>query len=285
MNLANFSNLLRELSYCRRAGSDSRSSLLLFLQTLRFHAANKLKLAGFDKPFCVSLDIAKNYPVKLYLRPFCGDLFILYEVLSGECYYVPPQRLPPSEVRVIVDCGANIGITSLYLASRYPNATVFSIEPHPENFALLQRNATQEPRIVPIHAAVTGIPQPHVKITLGRKAWGNGITEAQDGFRVNAITLSGLTEKRCIEYVDLLKIDIEGAEADVFRNGEFLSKVRFGLIELHAPYDEKQFNADLTRFGHRLLRPGAESGLKMIGFENVLAPLGAAASTVSAGGA
>jgi FkbM family methyltransferase len=61
----------------------------------------------------------------------------------------------PDNVRVVVDCGANIGITSLFLAARYPRAKILSIEPHPGNFALLKANVETVPRLLPIRACVT----------------------------------------------------------------------------------------------------------------------------------
>lgn len=268
MNIAQFSNFAKELRYCRNAPSSLRSSAVLFLQTVKFHIANKFKLRGDgDRPFCISLRIAEGYATKLYLRPLRGDLFILYEVLMSRCYAISSRRLDPSSVEFIIDCGANIGITSLFFASRYPNAKILSIEPHPENFALLQRNVAAEPRIVPIHAAIVGTPQSHVYITSENKAWGNTITREASGFKVPAVTLAELMERFRLEKVDLLKIDIEGAEKDVFRNGGFLSRVKLGLIELHGDYDEDKFADDLTRYGHLPIRPGTDAGIQMMGFE------------------
>ena len=88
----------------------------------------------------LDLWIDRDRPTTLTLRPFAGDLFVLYEVLAFNAYHIAPSLLPTDNVRVIVDCGANIGITSLFLAARYPGATILSVEPHPENFALLKAN-------------------------------------------------------------------------------------------------------------------------------------------------
>ena len=90
------------------------------------------------------------------LLRFAGDIFVLYEVLCDKCYFIPPSLLAPEKVRVILDCGANIGITSLFFAARHPNARIYSIEPDPNNFVLLERNTRQEPRISPICGAIVG---------------------------------------------------------------------------------------------------------------------------------
>jgi FkbM family methyltransferase len=118
-------------------------------------------------------------------------------------------------VRVIVDCGANIGITSLFLAARYPGARILSVEPHPENFALLRTNVAQVPRILPIHACVTGASRSAVRFTTDQAAWGNRIAAHDRGVLVPAITIEELCEQNGIKKIDLLKLDIEGAEEQV----------------------------------------------------------------------
>lgn len=56
------------------------------------------------------------------------------------CKALDRATLDPNEVRVILDCGANIGITALYFAERYRNARIFCIEADPENFEVLKQN-------------------------------------------------------------------------------------------------------------------------------------------------
>jgi hypothetical protein len=98
-------------------------------------------------------------PTTLTLRPFAGDLFVLYEVLAFNAYHIASSLLLPDDVRIVVDCGANIGITSLFLAARYPRAKILSVEPHPENFALLKANVAAVPRIVPIGLRDRDVPK------------------------------------------------------------------------------------------------------------------------------
>src|SRR5262249_35244366 len=108
---------------------------------------------------------------ELLLRTFVGDLFVLFEVMSMGAYSIPETVLPRDQVRVIIDCGANIGLTSLYLAAHYPHARVYSVEPDAENFALLRLNTRAEPRITPIRAAVVGRSCRTVRMTTGGESW------------------------------------------------------------------------------------------------------------------
>jgi FkbM family methyltransferase len=172
--------------------------------------------------------------------------------------------LPPEEVRVIFDCGANIGITSLFLAAQYPNARIFSIEPEPGNFALLKRNVCQERRILPICRALVGSPRELVYLTTDAPAWGNSIATSKTSVTVQASTIDEICQERGITHIDLLKLDIEGAEKDVLANGQFLKRVSCGIVELHNNYGLEALKRDVSEWGFRVLEPSKESGLAMI---------------------
>src|SRR5262249_55571510 len=147
------------------------------------------------------------------------------------------------------DCGANIGITSLFLATRYPRAKILSVEPHPENFALLKANVAQVPQILPIRACVTGTPQGAVRITADQAAWGNRIVTDARGVLVPAITMDELCNQNGLEKIDLLKLDIEGAEEQVLENGTFLARTEHIIVELHGHYGFQRFQRDIAPYG------------------------------------
>ena len=174
---------------------------------------------------------------------------MLYEVLASNAYHIAPSLLPPDNARVVVDCGANIGITSLFLAARYPGATILSVEPHPENFALLKTNVSQVSRILPICACVTGTSQSAVRFTTHQPAWGNRIATDDHGVLVPAITIEELCKQNGIEKIDLLKFDIEGAEEQVLENGTFLARTEHIIVELHGHYGFQCFQRDIAPYG------------------------------------
>jgi FkbM family methyltransferase len=176
-------------------------------------------------------------------------MFVLYEVLAFNAYHIAPSLLPTDNVRLIVDCGANIGITSLFLAARYPRATILSVEPHPENFDLLKTNVAQVPRILPIRACVTGTSQGAVRFTVDQAAWGNRIATDDDGMLVPAITIEELCDQNGFQKIDLLKLDIEGAEEQVLGNGTFLARTEHIIVELHGHYGFQCFQRDIAPYG------------------------------------
>jgi len=64
--------------------------------------------------------------------------------------------------------------------------------------------------------------------------------------------------------VDLLKVDIEGAEREVFASrGDWWKKVGLIIAELHHPYGFENFESDMRAIGFRAIAPGAEYGNKM----------------------
>jgi FkbM family methyltransferase len=138
-----------------------------------------------------------------------------------------------------------------FFSARYPNAQIFAIEPDPTNFALLKANIAGEFRITPIQACVTGRPQHEVRFTTDNPAWGNRISSAEDGILVPATTITELCHQLKLNKIDLLKLDIEGAEQEVLKNGDFLAIVDHIVIEFHDGYGFGSFREDIEPYGLR----------------------------------
>lgn len=240
-----------EMKFSARVPTSIGDKLRLFRSTVDFHYRNWRKLPIDPNPrlrLALNLD---GYNSSITLRPRDADLGIFHEVLARHAYDVPHEILPPNSVRTIVDAGANIGLTSLYLAGRYRQATVFSVEPNPDNFALLEENAANEDRIVPIKACLTAEPDQKVYITTAGRASNFKMNTAGNGELVRGMSIAQLCAEHEIEHIDLLKMDIEGAEIPIFKDGSFLPKVGVIVAELHGWYDLARFNADLARWGFR----------------------------------
>jgi FkbM family methyltransferase len=132
---------------------------------------------------------------------------------------------------VIVDAGANVGITSIFFTKRFPRAKVIAIEPEPANFVMLERNVAGLGNVVAIQAALWWKREPLAIEDPGLGDWGFQVSPAMDG-TVPVITMEDLirTEGR----IDVLKLDIEGAEFDLFAHSdEWIDSVDAIAIELH----------------------------------------------------
>ena len=144
----------------------------------------------------------------------------------------------PFSPKTIVDAGANIGTASIYFALRYPEAKIIAIEPAASNFAVLVRNVRPYPAITPVHAALwnrdgevsVGEPDP---ATGAFGEWGFVTHEGGTGAKIRAVTMHTLMREMCISAIDLAKIDIEGAEQEVFEDTRWLTGLGACMIELH----------------------------------------------------
>jgi FkbM family methyltransferase len=171
----------------------------------------------------------------VHLRIRTTDVTVLKQVLLERHYEIPFHITP----KVIVDAGANIGLSAIFFANKYPDATIIALEPELTNFELLQKNAFPYPNIKPLRAALW---KDNRQINLidpdcGHHGFqimdGNLNNVAQCGL-VQALTLDAVMERLGIRTVDLLKIDIEGAEMEVFQNSErWIDRVEVIMAELH----------------------------------------------------
>jgi FkbM family methyltransferase len=152
------------------------------------------------------------------------------QVAVWQEYDIPVSFTP----RCIVDLGANIGLSALFFSARYPDATVYAYEPQSENFELLLRNTRQNSQVFPVQRAVWGHRIPCEVRSTGTEHWAAKIAEAAPGGSRHTITVSEIIEDHELELIDILKIDIEGAERSVFTGDvSWLSRVRLVIIELH----------------------------------------------------
>jgi FkbM family methyltransferase len=163
---------------------------------------------------------------------------VIREIFVDQVYAVD-LPVPP---KIILDFGANIGLASLYFACKYPGATIHSFEPVPQNFALLQSQCSLN-QLDNEHGHAFGLGDRNQKITLSMDKSGlyGGLHQAAPGERsANSfevpirdvrMVLAGLG----VASIDLLKIDVEGAEYDILRALEDrMTTIRCIVGDFHA---------------------------------------------------
>jgi FkbM family methyltransferase len=159
--------------------------------------------------------------------------------------------------KFVIDCGANVGYTSAYFLERFPNATVLAVEPEGSNFEMLCHNLkSYGDRAQALRYAIwsrdTGLLIVRGQFGDGRQ-WATQVRECRDDEKpdVNAISVGNLLDRARYERVDILKLDIEGAEAIVFaENYEgWIHRVDTFVIELHDEWCREVFYAALKKSG------------------------------------
>ena len=153
---------------------------------------------------------------------------------------------------VVLDIGAHVGIVSVFLAKRAPQARIIAFEPVPDNFARLERNllANNITNVTAVNKAVTANGKPLV--LSGDSSQNSGgfsaFTGQEGGVKVESTTLKAVFKDYAIDRVRLLKIDAEGSEHPVLlSSGTLLERVDYLTGEIH-------ISQTLLEQGHTLER-------------------------------
>jgi FkbM family methyltransferase len=164
------------------------------------------------------------------------DYVSVYEtLLNGEYDFVTSLGITAKNP-VILDAGANIGCTALYLLHNFPGAKVVSLEPAPDTYAILSRNHAANPGL-DWHIVNRALWSKTARLSLKRMTLSTGHRVQEAGLSdegIDAIGLPELMTEYGIQKIDLAKLDIEGAEADVIpqiRN--LLPQIEIMICEIH----------------------------------------------------
>ena len=195
--------------------------------------------------------------------------FLLTEIFLEESYACCDS--PPA---TILDLGSNIGVSILWFKSLWPQATVLGVEASPQIFEYLKQNVEGLPGVTVLNLAVSDHAGQIMFYSTPASLVGstNSLRGGSSGVLVEALPLSGFLSVP----VDLLKIDIEGAEMAAFAELESSGKlalVRRVIVEYHhrLPGDTQSlanFFARLERNGFTLelaaQRPDPAGGMQDI---------------------
>ncbi len=171
-----------------------------------------------------------KYP--LLCRGNDSDFSVLRQVIGLREVEFPLLHVPKS----IIDGGANVGYSSVFFANLWPEARIVAVEPDADNFEMLEKNTGPYPNINCIRAAIWPKDEEVCIANPDASSFEFRVKESES----NTITISGKTIQNIMaiagfETVDLLKLDIEGAEYDLFETGlpSWLEHVEFLALEIH----------------------------------------------------
>ena len=166
-----------------------------------------------------------------------SDLAVCHQVFGEREYAYACSR----NVETIVDAGANIGCSAVYFSEEFPRARIFSIEPSSGNFELLRKNTCGIEQVECIKAALWPRTVELEIIDRGEGAWSLQVGEIHTtaiqesaNEHIPGITLQELRQRWNLPTIDILKVDIEGGERDVFEEGAVLLEgVNVLIVETH----------------------------------------------------
>jgi FkbM family methyltransferase len=188
----------------------------------RYGKTNELQLSELKHP--------------LYMQPNTIDNHSFYEIFLKEDYNFK-LSLDKTQVKFIIDAGANIGFSTVFFANKFPSAKIIGIEPDNTNFKCFIKNTQNYTQIEAIKGAVW-CKSKHMEIK--DEGWGTR------GFMVNEVdqesqnsikgySIRDLMKQYEMQWIDILKLDVEGSELEIFSSNyeEWLPKTKCLIIELH----------------------------------------------------
>jgi FkbM family methyltransferase len=186
------------------------------------------------------------------------DLGVFYDVFMTEIYRLPKgyEFSEQNKHIVIWDLGAHIGLTSSYFLSYFSDTRVslLAVEPYLPNLQLLQSNIAQTDHFTCLHAAV-GKMSKQGYLDTTQLAMNNRLGEKDsENQQIGILSFEDLIKNFPSKFIDIMKIDIEGAEFEFLENIESWSvKPSCIMIEFHDHSKSKEMKQRIENMGIQLI--------------------------------
>ena len=205
-------------------GGGMGAAIWFMLSVLKFNSTVRVRIRG----------------ERLTVRIGTPDVDVALSCLCGEFSKLISLK-PVLSHGFIIDAGGYIGTAAIVFAKAYPEAKIVTIEPSKANFFILRKNTDKYPNIIAINAAL-GTHEGQLQLRdRGTGSWGFTIVAQPEDNReaeiieaVRCTTVPELLKSEGHSFIDIIKIDIEGAEKELLTQpNEWISKADVICIELH----------------------------------------------------
>lgn len=216
-----------------------------------------------------------NCVFRFFIKKDSSDSRVFEQIILDEEYKTVVEEIRKRNIKVetILDLGANIGLSSIYLSAHLSPSKIIALEPSSITFNRLERNVEHIASIKCIQKGIWSkntFLKPDVSFRDGED-WSFRLVETsvkQEAI-LEAVGLDDLMKDEQMSQIDLLKIDIEGGEVELFKSNHlpWLQKTKIIALEIH---DEFECRMDIER---KLVEHGYEifhSGELTIGFNKKL---------------
>lgn len=178
--------------------------------------------------------------LNIYLRKGTSDHIVFFQVMVYQSYEFARKW---RGVNVVIDAGANVGMSACYFSTLFPEARIISIEPESGNFKQLVKNTAPLKNVTPLQKALWKNDGVLTIDGSSNETWSfkvndDDVQSNESAVKIAAVSIDSLVSQFNFEYIDILKIDIEGAEYDLFSENyeSWLPRVKYIMIELHDGY-------------------------------------------------
>ena len=169
----------------------------------------------------------------LYFRKKTKDKETFKEIFNQNIYNI---KLP-IDPKLIIDAGSNTGFASLFFKIKYPKAKIISLEIETENVKMIKKNLKGYQDIEIIQKGLFN-KKSFFKIEDPYHATNSFVIKevtSGENYDIESITIDEILNSKNEDNIDILKIDIEGAEKDLFEKNyeNWLPKVKIIMVETH----------------------------------------------------
>lgn len=163
---------------------------------------------------------------------------MVFDQIFGRAESVLPDIPKSYSPKTIIDLGANIGFTSVAYANLFPESLIIAVEPESDNFEMLTLNTRYYPTIKLLKKCVWPVKTQLKLADANAESWSFQFSPDGVGPSVETTTIPEIIEDFCLDGIDILKIDIEGGEKDLFGSNTagWVKRVEFILVEPHERY-------------------------------------------------
>lgn len=205
----------------------------------------------FLRPLLLNDIFVELKEAKVWFGPFTGELASYKEIHRYQSYE-SYENFSAGPTDTVFDLGANIGFYTIQQAKRTKQGKVFAFEPNPSSYARLKKNiaANNLANVMLFNKAVysrhgeLGLESPS---STGTRTV---LAENQPGKRVEGWTLDEIIREHPVERVDLMKIDVEGSEAEILKGGKNCLRITKKIVlEVHSKELEEQVATILNPYG------------------------------------
>lgn len=228
-----------------------KSSLIL----LEWSQRNNAKLS--NKKEMVILDGLPDFEGKSFaFRPFTSDSLVLrqhffYRELEPLVDYFKTRKIIP---KLMIDAGGNIGSSACFMHWHFPGLKSLVLEPSNFNCRVARFNLENENSL--IWEKALWWRNEVLNFDETRSAWAMRVSNSSSGKKVSGIALSEILQMEEFSSPDYIKIDIEGAEEEVFEKDRLLDNLLHSVacisVEPHSERGKTLIERKLKEWGFRI---------------------------------
>lgn len=270
----NFKNICIVISYLAKTifkiePSENEKNVYIYYNLLI--GTNGYFLSETDLEFISVIKEGYEKRIKTRKKPKSSDIDVFKMILVSKEYFPVIEtykkyfKFNPKREMNIIDAGSNIGLTSLFFLDHFNNANIVCIEPENNNFNVLEYNLQNcaENKITKIKGGIWKTDT-FIKIVNDFKDkldWSFRVEETNDKNGIQAYTINTIIINAGFLQIDILKIDIEGSEKQIFdplnSDLSFLKVTKCLAIEIHDLFDcRKQISNVLDTYDFSYFNQG-----------------------------